>query len=127
MKTNTTNTTATIKAMRRIVENFRNDLVAPTLLKQEGWDTTEIQFSDADVSAFFRGVGIKITKRGFYVSPEQAQKMCMHIDCLLSLRYMVGRGWMETALKDGQESFRLTEAGAAECARIRCSQSTAAA
>ena len=127
MKTNAMKMTQNRKAMRNVVETFRNDLVAPKILTEEGWDISTIALSDADVAQLFDGVGIKVTKRGFSISEEQGQKMCTHIDCLLSLRFMVSRGWLETAIQDGKECFRTTEAcDAKRASDCRC-QCTAAA
>lgn len=95
-KTNTKTRTETHEAMRNVVEAFRKDLVDPNLLTEEGWDTSDIHLSDDDVASVFRAGGVKVTRRGFTITVERAQQMCKCIDAILSLRYMVSRGRLET-------------------------------
>lgn len=121
MKTNATILNQCLTAMRDVIAGFRADLVAPKLLKEEGWDTSEIELTDEDVATLFRGAGVKLTKGGFTMSTKQGQTLCTAIDCLLSLRYMVSRGWLETAIVNGKESFRASAAGAAHCTVLRTS------
>jgi len=119
MKTKTMILNQCLDGMRTVVAAFRTDIVEPRLLEQEGWDTSDIQFTDEEVAALFREAGVKLTKRCFSMSIEQGQNLCAAIDGHLSIRYMVARDWLETDIIDGKECIRMSEAGAAHCAALR--------
>ena len=118
MKSKTMILNQRLDGMRTVVAAFRAEIVAPRLLKEEGWDTSEIQLTDDEVADLFRDAGVKLTKRGFSMSIEQGQKLCAAIDGHLSIRYMIARGWLETDIIDGKECIRASEAGVAECAAL---------
>lgn len=110
-------TSSSHENLRALVEVIQYQTVAPTLLREEGWNTFDVRLSDEEVAEVVRFARITPHKK---LSHKHLARICSAIETALVFRQLVDDGLAEETLTDeGLRGFRLTPKGEAYNAQLR--------